>query len=162
MDLQHIASEALSDAGVKELRIGDRTYSLSLLPASKGIIVAQQLIKTFLPSLASLADNFQKEDMVMPEDMSMYTEVSMLLVSQMDKIDILKIIGLLLNDLQSDGVPVNFDVEFRGSYGNLIRLLEFSIKENFGSFFTDYLKAKGLEIPSLGSILNRKAQTSEG
>jgi len=161
MDFKSLSKAAQSAGGYREIDADGITYTIKLLPATKGLSVATSLARTILPSLGSLADNVEKRDYILPEESVIWTELAVMLVSQLDKIDIVKTVTMLMDGSSADGEPIKFEEYFSGNYGTLIFLVEFALKENFGSFFTGYLKAKGLEIPSLRAIFSKKVTSAE-
>ena len=55
----------------------------------------------------------------------------------MEKIDVVQLISVLLKDIIVDGKKIDFDTHYMGNYGELILAMEFSLRENFSSFFMD-------------------------
>lgn len=164
--VQQIANQIDEAAGYKKIQIGNKVYSIRLLPASVGFSVATNLIKTFLPVLGSYADANGRKGLVLPEDDSVFSEMAILLCSQLDKIDPLILVQQLLADSLVNGKQFNFDDQFRANYSDLIKLIEFALKENFGDFFTGYLQEKGIKLGSLNLLSLKTAvqpvQTQEG
>ena len=150
--IQQIADNVSEAAGYKKIPIGSNVYSIKLLPASLGFMVATNLIKTLLPVFGSWADAQGRKGQVLPEDESTFTELALLLVGQLDKVDVLQVVHTLLNEALVNGKPLDFDIHFRANYKSLMKLIEFALKENFGDFFIDYLQEKGLNILSLRSL----------
>jgi hypothetical protein len=148
-EIANIASSIKSKAGFVDKEINGKRYTIKLLPARNGIVIGTQLIKTFLPALAAYADGAKKSQLVMPEDDNIWTSVAMLLVNQMDKINVLDIIDILLENLSENGSSVKWDDAFVGNYSGLLQIIEFTMKENFGDFFTNYLSQKGINLDSL-------------
>lgn len=161
MEQNDILNNAKKMSGTHQFELDGNAYSLQLLPASKGFSIGMELIKIAAPIVGVFADKSQTEDAMFPEDNDMFFEASSILVSGMDKINVGNIVQELLSDLRCNGEVVNFDIHFRANYGTLIAILEVALKENFSDFFSSYLKAKGLEIPSLGSLMKNKGQVSE-
>lgn len=58
------------------------------------------------------------------------------LIENIDKDDVIGLIKAMLYDVQKDGKPVNFDMEFARRYKVLFQVVKFVVKENFGDFFT--------------------------
>ncbi len=152
-DLERIKESVLQKAGIHEKTIGGKTYKITLLPATSALAVATQLMKLALPSIGAFVDGMKKEEITLPEDNMVFTEVATLFVQQLGQVSILDLAGLLLSNVTRDGVDVDVDVEFRGNLGGLVTLLEFSLKENCGDFFTEYLKEKDIDLPALRSSL---------
>lgn len=164
--IQQIADNISELSGYKKIQIGRYIYSVKLLPASAGFSVATNLIKTFLPVLGSWADAHERKGLVLPEDDSVYSEMAILLCTQLDKIDPIVIVQTLLSDALVNGKQFNFDDQFRANYSDLVSLIEFALKENFGDFFTVYLQGKGIKLNSLNlpslKTAAAPAQTQQG
>jgi hypothetical protein len=86
------------------------------------------------------------------EDSTPLTSIALVLCGQLDKVDVVQLIQQLLVGCLKDGEAFNPDEEFSGSLDELFELISFALQENFGSFFTKFLKAKGLEIPTLADL----------
>jgi len=169
--LDTIYNNAYSEAGIRELRLKDKTgkerrYSIRLLGGYTAFAVGLELITVFLPALGSYVDSEKKSDFILPEENAMFSEIALLLVRQMDQINLIKIAQGLLADMTCDGQPVDADAHFKGNLSGFIKVLEFTLKENFSDFFTDYLMEKGLKIRSLGEMMNpvkeEEQEKSEG
>ena len=157
--IQDIANNINQAEGYRNISLGGKTYSIKLLPASTGFTVATLLLKTFLPAIGSWVDSQEREGLVLPEEENVYAEIAMLLCTQMDKIDLLSIVQTLLSEAAVNNAKFNFDIEFRGNYGNLIALIEFALKENFKDFFLEYLQSKGISLSTLSHLSpTKKAQ----
>ncbi len=158
-DIAKIAQATLDQAGVHSVKIKEKTYTIELLPATQSFAVATQLLKVFLPALGAYVDGAKKEALVLPEENEVFTEIGLLLVSQLDKISVLDIVTLLTQNIKKDGEVISIDEEFKGNLGGLVALLEFVLKENCGSFFMDYLQAKGISLPSLKNLMGTSEET---
>ena len=148
-DIENIANEVMAQQGYKQIMLEEGMYAIKLLPSTQGIGLAFNLIRVFLPSIGAWADGEKKEGLILPEDNSMFSEVAMLLVGQMDRIDLSQVIKTLVGTALLNNKPIDFEKHFVGNYGSLIELVEFALKENFGSFFTSYLRKKGIDLGSL-------------
>ncbi len=159
-DIKRIAQSALAEAGVHSVNIKGKTYTIELLPATQAFAVAIQLSKVFLPAIGAIADGTAKRDSILPEDDNLFTDAAVLLVGQLGNISILDTVTLLTQKITVEGKLVKIDEEFKGNLGGLVCLLEFVLRENCGSLFTDYLQAKGLSAGLLKGLL-KKEDTSE-
>ena len=148
--VQGVADAVYAKAGIRNITLGGNTYSIKLLSAFKGFAVGMKLIKTCLPALGAYFDSDKREEYMLPEEESLFTEMALLLVTQTDKLDIEDIIETITKDSLCNGTPIDVDEHFRGDLKNFMELLQFSLKENFGGLFTDFLKEKGLSLPTLG------------
>ena len=150
-DIQAIANSK----GIYQKNINGKDYSLRRLPARVGLKTFFQLIELFGPSVASIADNSLKEDYILPEEQFLFTQAIQLLVERMgDKEEILDMLVTLTDNVSCGGEPIDFDTHFAGNYGELMIVLEWVLSENFKDAFMSWLKEKGLQIPTLDSLLN--------
>lgn len=160
-DIKRIAQSTLQEAGVHSITIKNKLYTIELLPATQAFAVATQLLKVCLPAIGAFGDGVRNKELIMPEDDTMYTQMSVLLVRQMNDISVMDVLTLLGQGITCNGTTVILDDEFKGNLGGMVMLLEFILRENCGSFFTDYLQAKGIDLPSLKEkFLKMQEQTT--
>ena len=157
-----IFAEAMQKTGTRNIDILGKKYSITILKASQGLEVGTRLIKTVAPAIGIFFDNreatkgLQSEDgeVVFLDEQTIFTDLAVALVTQLDNLDLIGTIKGLLASLHCNSQPVVFDDHFAGNLGELAAVVEFALKENFADFFTSYLKAKGLEIHTLGEMFN--------
>ena len=142
-------------AGFRSKNINGVEYTLKVLPATAGLKVGNALIKAAAPLLGLIVDS-SKKDLEFAADDNTATMLAMTLVEQMDNLDVVDLIKLLVSGVSANGTQIDFETHFAGQYGVLIALVEFSLVENFGNFFSTYLKAKGLETLSLTDLMKSK------
>lgn len=160
--MDSIADNAMRESGVRQTTINGRSYSIQLLPGTVGLNTAQKIIKALGPALGVILDSPNQDEVVFAEDNTFFTDVAIAIVSSLDNLDLEHTVKNLLMNSYCDGQKIDFDKHFMGNYGNMIALVEFTMKENFGDFFTSYLKAKGLEIHTLRQMMNPlKAENQE-
>lgn len=160
-DISKIAQNTMQQAGVHTITIKDKQYTIELLPAISSLAIATQIFKVVLPALGAYGDASRREGLVLPEEDDLYTQVALLLVGQLDKVSVVELVQALTQNIKSNGVNIDVDKEFRGNLGGLLILIEFILKENIGPLLEDWLKEKGLEIPSVLSQNTPKADTSK-
>lgn len=114
---------------VKKETIEGKEVQIHLLPASEGIILASKLGATVLPSLGSLQETSDGEISIL--------EVAAIVIANIEQLDVLDTIKKLLKGLTVNGQGVTFDDYFMANYGELVKILTFSLKENFSSFFSN-------------------------
>ena len=159
--LDKIAESILVEEGYVRKVINGDEYIIKLLPAMQGISLFVRLTKAITPLIGMWADGEKKEDFVLPEEDNLFTELALLFTSKLDDINIEEVTSALMNELTFNGKVVDFDEHFRANYCNLLLLLEEAIKENFGSFFVDYLKAKGINFQEgLAALKTRMQETT--
>lgn len=159
-DIQKIAESSLTQAGYHSVTIKEKKYTIELLPATQALAIGMQIFKTVLPAFASWADSSEREDYILPEENSMYTEIALLLVNQLDKISVLDLVTVLTKDVYFNGAKVDIDNEFKGNIGGLLILLEFILKENIGPLLKDWFEEKGFKIPYFSDQRNNKEDTT--
>jgi hypothetical protein len=108
------------------------SYVVQPIPAMKGLSYMRRLTKVLGASLAALFSQSQEEGDV--EEAGLQKAVE-LLVENMDKEDVEKLIVDLISTVLKDGKALNFNAEFTANYGILFKLLTEVIKVNFGSLF---------------------------
>ena len=64
-------------------------------------------------------------------------EAASKMAEQLDDPKTVESVKLLLTGLRKGDQPIEFDLEFSGNYGVLVKLIAWCLKENFGSFFAD-------------------------
>lgn len=112
----------------RSIDVNGKTFTVNILPAKKGLPIALKLVKTIGPALAKFAESANQGEIA-------YTEIATELLTEMDSLDVMSIIEQLMNGYTVDGKEVPFDFYFTANYGELVEVLTFAIKENFGSFF---------------------------
>ena len=108
-------------------------YSFNTFTGTKGLKYLKQIIKVIGPSLTTFFSNADSEGV---EAFALEKAVE-LLIDNLDVVDVEKLIIDLLKDVQKEGVPVNFDLDFAANYKVMFLLLIEVVKANFGDFFQD-------------------------
>jgi len=158
----------LNSNDIKEKDISGRVYSIVPLNATIGLDISQKIFKTFGPALGVLIDTAGGSSSVEDEAMNLdleredlWMELAMALTSSLDSLDLTETSKTLMKGVYCDGAEISYERHFAGNYGEYIAVLEFILKENFGSFFTGYLKAKGIEIHTLRTMMSRKKEQNQ-
>ena len=149
MDFSTLNQEALVKEGFVSITIEGVVYSAKLIPAIQGIALGNRLIQAALPAIGAWKDGIDRADLVAPEDESLYTDIAILVSTKLGDLGIEDIFLTLTKDMKVDGVEMDFDVQFRGKYTTLIEVITFCLKENFGDFFTSFLKNKGVDLQKM-------------
>lgn len=147
-----IAQQAAMMSPMRQTNIEGKTYSIMLLSAIKGMTIGQKLIEAFSPAAGIVFDKSQEEDSLFNENTT-FRDIAVAITARLDRLDMPNTVRDLFQGLACNGQQVNFDEHFRGNLGEMLLVLEFALKENFGDFFTKYLKAKGLEIHTLREMM---------
>jgi hypothetical protein len=129
--------------------------SIQKLPMSKGINVAKELICLIAPTIGSAVDGVRHDDLIHGAPKS-FSDLALVLVTQLDKVDILELIQLLLAGLLIDGDEVDIEEYFSGNYGELLEIMEFALRENFQTFFI----GKGIKARLITAVKTLLAGTS--
>ena len=157
--MEDINQQAAAKAGIKQKTINGKIYSVKLLPATLGMTISSRIMKAMGPAIGVVVDS--KDEIYLPGEQSFYTDIAVAVVAQLDELSLEMTVQELLGGLSCDGHAVDFDRHFAGNYGSLIAVVEYALQENFGNFFTDYLRAKGLEIHTLRDLMKPKEETPE-
>jgi ribosomal protein S18 acetylase RimI-like enzyme len=113
---------------------GDNDVSIKLLPMSTGIKVAKELIGLIAPAIGSAVDGVRHDDLIHGAPRS-FSDLALVLVGQLDKVDVENLIELLLAGMLVNGNEVDLDDHFSANYHELLEIMEFALKENFQTFF---------------------------
>lgn len=140
----------------RKLEKNNKTYQLTVLRAGEGYALALKLLKLILPAIGKGVDGLQHDDVIHGAP-STFSELALTITEQMDKANVLEITQTLLKDVAVDGQSIEFDEYFAANYGELLLLLEWSLKENFGSFFTE----NGLQTRFMSLVQNLTGKTEE-
>lgn len=132
------------------------TYKIRLLNTSEAFITAQEFLKLSLPSLGAFADGVKTMDDPFGDNTT-FTAIAYSFVKQMGDVNVLELVKMLLGGTLCDGEPIDFEKHFRGKIGLLVKVIEFALKENYGSFFTDM----GLREHLMSFIRSLSPQTQE-
>lgn len=143
--------------------INGKKYAIELLPSSPAVdIFYNKLLPVVAPALAVWLDGSDQGDDIFAEDKNIMTNIAFALVRQSVDAEIVQTFHMLLNGATCDGVAIEYETHFKGKVGELTAVVEYAIRENFGDFFTMYLKEKGFVIPTLGQMqemLSRQEST---
>jgi len=138
----------------QKLETGEKV-GVKILRTKDGMRIALKLLDIIAPTVGGAVDGFRHDDELHGAPTS-FRDLSLVLCSQIDKLDILNLIDILLEDLTIDGNDVNVDDYFAANYGQLIEILEVSLKANFSSFFM----GKGIKARFMKTIQNLMGLTS--
>ena len=128
-------------------------YEMKLFSAIDGFKIGVRLSRIITPIVMAIVDHKVNEDIRL-EESKVFSEIAAHLVMRLDEDEILDIVNTLFAGMYYGSHEVkDWGEEFAGRYGEAIYLIERSLRENFGDFFTKYFKEKGLSIPSLKEIL---------
>lgn len=107
----------------KQVVVCGESFTITQLPATKGIRILKQIGKLAGPAMAGY-----QEDGLMKALGSLF--------ENMDQIDVESIIKELVNSASKGSMAINFDMEFAGKYDKLFNLVKEILEFNFGSVFT--------------------------
>ena len=134
----------------KEKTIGDYTYRVSQLPASKARKLLMRLFKVAGPSLGKVLESLESKDGKIelqggPDvDLAKISDALALLATNVFEEDFEYVVETLLRDnrieYMPDGkfIPLNMelaDLHFAGKIDQLFKLIGFALEVNFSSFF---------------------------
>lgn len=110
-------------------------FKVKKLRMSVGIKIAKKLNKVILPLLGGTIDGLKHDDYIHGAPKS-FSNLALLLCEQIDEAQVEDLIVVLLDGLTINNDEVDIDDYFAANYGELVEILEFSLRENFKSFFT--------------------------
>lgn len=122
-------------AKYKSKTINDKIFKVKILGARDGFNIGLQISKLILPAIGSSIDGMRQDELLHGAP-NTFGEAAQKLVQQMGEVDANDIVEKLLSGLIVDDEDVNWDDYFAANYSELLEVLTFSMKENFGSFFT--------------------------
>jgi hypothetical protein len=115
---------------IRSKKIDGKTVIIYLLPASKGLAVAQKLSTLLLPTIGTFANGSQDGEGIDFQD------AALVLTTNLVDFEVEETIKSLFEGLTVDNNEVEFDTYFMGNYGMLTEIIAFAVQENFSSFFT--------------------------
>lgn len=140
--------------GQRSIRLGSNSYNIYLMPAIEAMQLASEIFILLAPTMASIFDKVRMSDTLLPEEDMSFTDVAFVLVKQLKSFKLEDLCNQLLSNATVNGQSLNVNDQFRGKLKDLTLLLEFAIKENgILDFFTEFLREKGLEIPTLREMM---------
>jgi len=104
------------------------TYTINTLPASKGLSVMKDCMKL---GGSSIRGYLAAED-----DQTAIGSVIEGLMSNIDNVDVEKLLKNLITTVNKDNMAINFEDEFAGNYGDLFKICKEVFSHNFGSVFS--------------------------
>ncbi len=143
-------------AGLATVTIKEDEYTVHLLKTTVGLAMSLEIGKLLMPSLGAGIDGF-RHDEILHGAPTTFADLGKLLVSQMGEVKIVEMIKALLNNVEIGGKKIDFETHFRKNYGTLMQLVEFALRENFESFFTE----SGLQTRFVQLMSNLSAPQAE-
>lgn len=114
---------------------GAKEITIYKLPAKEGLSMGLQLSKTIIPVLASAMDGLRHDEYLHGAPKT-FSEISLLLLQQIEKVEVEQLILRLTRGMLVDGKEIDFDTYFMANYGELIEVVQKALEVNFKSFFT--------------------------
>lgn len=124
-----------------------KSYTIQILKGRTGMRIGTKLLKTAGPVMGKVADSLLAEDADLYGEDNKFEKVAEAIMGCLDDLEFDKLVDDLLayaKVQEPDQLPrdLNIDEDFAANYGELVELLAFSIKENFGSLFTGKLTSR--------------------
>ena len=114
---------------VKSKEINGKTYNIVLLGTREGLGVSMKIGKAILPAVVDVVGAIRGQDELN------FTEAVNHLFTQLTDKEMNDILDKLFKGSTVDNFPINWDVYFRGNYGELVDVVAFALGANFSSFF---------------------------
>ncbi len=144
--MQEIQDQVNKFRRTTTLENGDKA-TVRVLRMIEGVATAKKLLNVIAPAVGGAADGMRHDDIIHGAPRS-FTNLALTLCGQIEKVQIEDLIVLLLDDMQINGKDVDINDYFAANYGQLVEVLEFSLRENFSSFFT----GKGIKARFLKTV----------
>lgn len=107
----------------KQVTIGGDTFTITHLPATKGIRVLKEVAKLAGPIMAA-------------KESGDFGVIASTIIENLEQVNIEGLLKELINSVSKGSVAINFDMEFAGAYDKLFNLTKEVLEFNFGSVFT--------------------------
>jgi len=123
-----------------ELVIGDVEYKITTFPAFKGLTYLQKLLKIVGPAIGEIFSNASEGENGFELDIEQEALSTAIkeLTANLDKGNVAQLVqDMIKASVLKNGQPLQFDQEFSGNYGVMIKILGTIIKDNYASFFED-------------------------
>lgn len=138
-----------------------KKYIIKVIPTLKGIKIASQLSKFVLPIIGGTIDGIRNIDPDLGPPRT-FSDIAKVLIEKLESGDVEDILinllqGARVKELDSPVRDLDIDQDFRANYGELIAVLEFSLKENFGSAFS----GKGISHRLTEAVTNLMGSTEQ-
>lgn len=118
----------------RQITIKDKQYQIVLLKGREGFTTALALGKLIAPIVGSAFDGMKHDDLIHGAPKT-FQDMAALLINQLDKTDVeAMVFDKLLRQATVQGQPLT-DQHWMGNFSDLIELVMFALKENFGDFF---------------------------
>jgi hypothetical protein len=132
-------------------------YAIRLLPARQNAVAFAKASELLVPMLAAGFDTYKEyasevqmavkdgEDGIEPliPSVSLF-EPAVVFAQQIGRQEVQDLIEILLSSLTKNGQPVDLDDEFRGSFDDYMKIIEWAFRENLSVPFVRLLEEKGL------------------
>lgn len=132
---------------------------IRILPAiGEGLAVARRLLNIIAPAVGGTLDGIRHDDMLHGAPRT-FTEMALTVCKQLEQAEVGSLVYTLLKEMEVDGKEIDLDDYFGANYGEMVEVLEFSLRENFSSFFTgNGMKARFHKV--VGMIMANQTEDS--
>ena len=122
----------------QERVIDNVTYVCSQFPATKGLKMLHRVGRFIAGPLSALAGDMKPGQKVTTADMSVDTigKAVQAFFETCDEATFETTVKDLITSTTRDGKPINFDIDFAGQLGHLLKVLAFFLEVNFKDFFS--------------------------
>lgn len=151
MSLQQFADQS----GFGKIQIGKELYTFELLDAYTASEVFATLTSIFSPVLMNIIDGVRREEVVLPDESTFFTEIGQLLSQSLSRLDVREVFDKIFYNVSSTskGRIQDLPNHFKGKLSDFNKLLVAVLKENYGDYFLDLLKTLGFEVHMLTDLL---------
>lgn len=135
-----------------ETKVGGAKWELMTLPSTTGLSCLTQISSIIGSPAGAAAAGIKKGSSALDLRTDLIGPAISKMMEKLAEVDTADLVKTLLTDLRKNDKPVEFDDEFSGDYGILMKLVAWSIRENFGSFLKGNPVLDGLVKKVQGSI----------
>lgn len=131
--------------------ISGHKYEIYPLDAVTGYQLLLRIVKALGPGMAGMLKGVALEQIVSLDLRALkFDELLLGVVSNMDPHEYEAITMKLIDGLKRDDSPVIFQRDFQANYGELMSVLKWVLKENYGGLFPQGAAATASSVPAKG------------
>lgn len=117
-----------------ETSIGGARWEMNTLPATTGLTCLTQIAAIIGAPAGAAASGLNQQGGLLGMDAGLMGEAVAKMTQRLADPQTVELIKSLLNGVRRNDKPVEFEDYFAANYGELMQVVAWSIRENFGSF----------------------------
>jgi hypothetical protein len=136
--------------------IDGKQYVMFLVDARDGFRVVAEMLRLVLPVVAVVLDD-NSEDIRL-EESDFFSKIAAHICLNLDAENLVQIVDKMFDGMYCGNDRMeSWGTHFAGQYYSLIKVLEWTLRENFAADFIAAFKERGLEIHTLKAMFLQKA-----